>query len=87
MKSARIILQKGKLSDVVLRSLSPEMDRKIPRTKVDFKEEGENILIEIQAQDVNALRAAINSYMRWMKVSMDTCFEAENKYSQESRDY
>lgn len=84
MKSAQITLQKGKIADVVFKSLSPEMDRKIPRTKVNFKEDGGKIVIEIQAQDVSALRAAINSYMRWMKVSIDTYEETGNKYSQES---
>ncbi|UCG70385.1 MAG: hypothetical protein JSV09_05040 [Thermoplasmata archaeon] len=54
MKSAQIILQKGKIADVVVKALYPEMDRKIPRTKVDLKEDEENILINIQAQDVNA---------------------------------
>jgi tRNA threonylcarbamoyladenosine modification (KEOPS) complex Pcc1 subunit len=57
------------------------MDRKIPRTKVDLKEDEENILINIQAQDVNALRAAMNSYLRWMKVCIDTYMETEDKGS------
>ena len=80
MKKAIITVPKeGKIAHVVTRSLLPEMDRKIPRTKVNLKEDENAIRLEIQAQDVNALRAAINSYLRWMKVSIDTYEETKVK--------
>jgi KEOPS complex subunit Pcc1 len=80
VKKGIITIQKqGKIADVVAKSLLPEMDRKIPRTKVNLKEDENVIRIEIQAQDVSALRAAINSYLRWMKVSMDTYEEIKVK--------
>ena len=80
MKKGIITIQKqGNIADVVAKSLLPEMDRNIPRTKVNLKEDKNKIQIEIQAQDVNALRAAINSYLRWMKVSMDTYEEIKIK--------
>lgn len=80
MKKAIITVPKeGKIADVVAKSLLPEMDRKIPRTKVNLRENEHSLCIEIHAQDVNALRAAINSYLRWMKVSIDTYEEAKIK--------
>ncbi|UCE39638.1 MAG: hypothetical protein JSW00_12660 [Thermoplasmata archaeon] len=60
------------MASVVASSLLPETDRKIPRTQVNIKEVNDGIQLEIQAQDTSALRAAINSYLRWIKVSMNT---------------
>lgn len=73
MKKATIILsENGRIASVVASSLLPETDRKIPRTQVNIKEVNDGIQLEIQAQDTSALRAAINSYLRWIKVSMNT---------------
>lgn len=52
-------------------SLAPETSRTIPRTSVDIREVGDKLHIEIQASDVNALRAAINSYLRWVSVGIE----------------
>ncbi|UCE73137.1 MAG: hypothetical protein JSV56_08850 [Methanomassiliicoccales archaeon] len=77
MKKAKITLKKsGRIADVVAKSLLPETERNIPRTHVDVQEDEDTIYIEIRANDVSALRAAINSYLRWMKVSVDTYNEA-----------
>lgn len=78
MKKAVITIEKeGKIADVVAKSLLPETERNIPRTNVNLKEDEHAIHFEIHAEDVNALRAAINSYLRWMKVSVDTYTETQ----------
>lgn len=80
MKKAKITLQKeDNISEVVAKSLLPEMDRNIPRTKVNLREDENSITIEIQAKDTSALRAALNSYLRWIKVTVDTYEETQNK--------
>jgi KEOPS complex subunit Pcc1 len=72
MKRALICIKGDKnMSRAITDSLAPEMDRKIPRTKVNITWK-EDILLDIQAQDTNALRAALNSYLRWVKVTIDT---------------
>ena len=53
----------------VMRSLSPEVGREIPRTRVKIESDNESVVLEIEATDVPALRAALNSYLRWMKIS------------------
>lgn len=53
-------------------ALSPETQRAIPRTKVKVLDKGGKLTIDIEAQDVNALRAAVNSYLRWVTVGMGT---------------
>ena len=51
-------------------SLAPETERAIPRTAVTVMDIGDVLQIDIEASDVNALRAAINSYLRWVSVGL-----------------
>jgi tRNA threonylcarbamoyladenosine modification (KEOPS) complex Pcc1 subunit len=84
VKKAIITLQKeGKIGDVVAKSLLPETHRNIPRTDIELREDDNEIRLEIYAKDINALRAAINSYLRWMRVSIDTYIEAQGKSKKE----
>ena len=76
MKKAVIALYKDNTpAHVIARSLAPETARTIPRTSVNIREDKESICIEIGADDINALRAAVNSYLRWITVSWDTYLE------------
>lgn len=59
-------------SEFLARTLKPETVREIPRTKVEVDAEGDRLLINVAAEDVNALRAALNSYIRWLKLALDT---------------
>lgn len=52
----------------IYEALRVEAGREIPRTKVNI-EKNEEIIIEIIAEDTHALRAAINSYLRWIELS------------------
>ena len=63
-------------SKVILGSLSPELGEMIPRTKVEIESNGNEIKVKIEADDHNALRAALNSYIRWMNVADETANEA-----------
>jgi len=36
-------------------------------------------MVKIEADDQNALRAALNSYIRWMNVAAETAKEAEKR--------
>lgn len=62
--------------EVIIGALSPEMSEKIPRTKVTVEREGEKVTVKIDADDQTALRAALNSYIRWMNVAEETAKEA-----------
>ncbi len=53
----------------VMRSLAPEVGREIPRTRVKIEADAEAVVLRIYAADVSALRAALNSYLRWIKIS------------------
>ncbi|MCU0859739.1 MAG: hypothetical protein MUE55_04060 [Thermoplasmata archaeon] len=61
---------------VVARALSPELSERIPRTSVEIEALGGEVIIRVEADDRNALRAALNSYIRWASVAEDTAAEA-----------
>ncbi|GEM_PF-875903 len=51
------------------RALSVEANREIPRTRVDVNI-GDGLEITIYAEDTHALRAAVNSYLRWLDLAI-----------------
>lgn len=63
-------------ADVVAKALSPELTEKIPRTKVTVEGREREVLISVEAEDHTALRAALNSYIRWANVAEETAKEA-----------
>ena len=73
MRCAEIVLKlKGDTARIVANSLSPEVRREIPRTRTEIYQKGEEMHLKIKAQDTNALRAAVNSYIRWAKVAIES---------------
>lgn len=42
------------------------------RSEIDFRREGKAIILEFKATDNSALRGTLNSYLRWIKVAMDS---------------
>lgn len=54
----------------VFKALSVESGREVHRTKVKI-EGGESLKITIKAEDLHALRAALNSYLRWLQLAVD----------------
>ena len=63
-------------SQVIHGSLSPELGERIPRTRVQVEMHENDIVVKIEADDQNALRAALNSYIRWMNIAEETAKEA-----------
>ncbi len=50
-------------------ALRPEVGREIPRTRVSIVPGEKEIVLNIEASDLGALRAALNSYLRWIRIS------------------
>lgn len=50
-------------------ALHPEVGREIPRTRVSIVPGEGEIVLNIEATDLGALRAALNSYLRWINIS------------------
>ncbi len=64
MRRAEIVLR-GDEADLIERVLAPESGREIPRTKASVLKDGDKTFLRIEAEDTSALRAALNSFVRW----------------------
>ncbi|MDD1775570.1 MAG: hypothetical protein LUQ24_08575 [Methanobacterium sp.] len=61
-----------KQAEIVLKALEPEIKSSpSQRASVKLKIDGSKLNMDIQAEDVTSLRAAINSYVRWIMLSLD----------------
>ena len=61
------------MAQTILNALSPEIDSApSDRAKVSLSISETTLNISIQAQDLTALRAAMNSYLAWVSSSMKT---------------
>ena len=56
---------------IVSESLNPEIDNKIPKTNIKVNLSKQQFTLEIKAKDVSSLRAAINSYLRWINTALN----------------
>ncbi len=55
---------------VVAASLSPEIQHKIPKSNVSFTVNKKTLEVIIKSEDVSSLRAACNSYLRWIQTAL-----------------
>ncbi len=53
-------------ANIILKSLTPEINKDIPKTKIEFKQKKEQIILSITSSQISTLRAACNSYLRWI---------------------
>lgn len=60
------------VSGLIGESLSPEVERPTSgRSSVAVSVVGGRVVISVEASDVAALRAALNSYLRWVGAILD----------------
>ena len=73
MKKACFIfkLDSTEEAKVIASSLDPEIKNKIPKTKVKVSLEKKTFYLEIKAKDISSLRAACNSYLRWINTALN----------------
>jgi tRNA threonylcarbamoyladenosine modification (KEOPS) complex Pcc1 subunit len=55
---------------IVSQSLSPEIQHKIPKSNVTFFINKKTLEVNIESDDVSSLRAACNSYLRWIQTAL-----------------
>ena len=56
---------------VVAESLIPEVKQKIPKTNIEISVFKNKFFMEIEAKDTSSLRAACNSYLRWINTALN----------------
>lgn len=59
----------GPEAPVIREALAPEAGRDVPKARVRVGGTARRASIEIEADDTSALRAAVNSYLRWADVA------------------
>ncbi len=88
MKRKAIItieFESEKRSDVLQQALLPETRKPITsRSRVSIRDEGKSIAIHIEARDTSALRATINSYLRWVGIANRT-YEVISNFERKER--
>jgi tRNA threonylcarbamoyladenosine modification (KEOPS) complex Pcc1 subunit len=60
----------SKDASVIAQSLSPEIQHKIPKSMVSFSVNKNELRMTISSDDVSSLRAACNSYLRWIQTAL-----------------
>ena len=68
MRRATIVLS-GPEAGVVYEALRPETGRDVPKARVAMRSAPGRLTLTIDADDSGALRAAVNSYLRWADVA------------------
>ncbi len=73
MKKASFTINFDSEKDVkiIADSINPEIKHKIPKTEVNLSISGKKLFLELQAKDISSLRAAINSYLRWINTALN----------------
>jgi tRNA threonylcarbamoyladenosine modification (KEOPS) complex Pcc1 subunit len=56
-------------AQIISKSLEPEIQKDIPNVKIDLKQKNAEIVLSFSALYTNVLRAAINSYIRWIETA------------------
>ncbi len=58
--------------EIALQAIQPETKTApAARSKVQVRRKGRNLILSFEAKDTSALRAAINSYLRWVHLTKD----------------
>ncbi|MFQ5552636.1 MAG: KEOPS complex subunit Pcc1 [Thermoplasmata archaeon] len=63
-------------AETVAAALGPEAARPVPRSEVSLTVTAGALEVEVEARDTNALRAALNSYLRWASGALQMVEEA-----------
>jgi tRNA threonylcarbamoyladenosine modification (KEOPS) complex Pcc1 subunit len=73
MKSAKFVFNFDSKEEarVIAEALEPEIKQKIPKTNVKVTLSDKTFSLEIISNDVSSLRAACNSYLRWINTALN----------------
>ena len=61
----------SKIAKIIESSLLPEIRHKIPKTDIEISLSGKNLILDISSSDISSLRAACNSYLRWINTALN----------------
>jgi tRNA threonylcarbamoyladenosine modification (KEOPS) complex Pcc1 subunit len=73
MKTATFVFSfdSEKEAKIIMESLKPEIKHKIPKTNIESNISKNVLTLKIEAKDISSLRAACNSYLRWINTALN----------------
>jgi KEOPS complex subunit Pcc1 len=71
----------GENTGIVYESLLPELDGGHQRTKTQLRIEGEILFLKVESSDFVSMRAAVNGWLRLVKIVDDMCSISGNAVS------
>jgi len=79
--SATVRLATGRveLARWLERALAPEASREVPRATTVVRRSGATVELRVVASDAGALRAALNTYLGWVALSLATAGVAQRQ--------
>jgi KEOPS complex subunit Pcc1 len=77
----RLPFTSEKRMDALINALGPEIDKQITtRSQATLTKENQFLVLKIEANDTIALRAALNSYLRWINATIKVFDTVENTF-------
>lgn len=71
--TVRVSVGEPRVADWLARALAPESAREVPRASAQIvRGPGASIEVVMRAHDPGALRAALNTYLGWIQLSLAT---------------
>jgi KEOPS complex subunit Pcc1 len=68
----RLLFESEKQIGALVNALTPEVNRQIgTRSKAKLTMDGLSLLLDVEAEDTVALRAALNAYLRWINSTIN----------------
>ncbi len=77
--TVRIAAREGELARWLERALAPEARREVPRSRAELRRRGRVVELRIVAADAGAMRAAMNTFLGWVALSLATVAAAQGK--------
>lgn len=73
MKQATFVFTCDSVKDaeILEQSLFPEVRQKIPKSAIQLIRCKKNLTLTIESSDTSSLRAACNSYLRWIQTALN----------------
>jgi len=77
--TVRLSAGRSELARWLEEALSPEAAREVPRTRTALRRRGSAIELRVEASDAGAMRAALNTYLGWVALSLATVRAAQGE--------
>ena len=78
--TVRLPFESEKQLSALVDALAPEVNRQIGvRSKVTLTRDGSTLVLDVEAADTVALRAALNAYLRWISSTVNVIKVVDEK--------